>query len=349
MRADSATALVLSSQTSRLLQCSTLLSFLSPPTPETGCHANLDTVMIQGDKSTESSITSNMDISRQSKTSLNMDHHLPLEAHPATCKCDTCSNLLHICHKVKLIILACRTALLDDSNHVTDHVTSLMRTLSTADKQLTQQMKKLSISSQTKGKGRKRGVSRRGGGVDCVGVVDIMRAEVACARAKCQLLLWKPDAARCVVMEALERLEEGKCRPCTHHHLLRLSLARLHFLSGQALSQIINGKHKAIAERGVWLSHGRGEGETVKMCVDEFMYSYNLCFPVRPAILLREVCLWLSFLSSVPEDVHHYLSIAQQVSLTHQTNIVLGKKIRSVRVRLGWVQLITSTSRPREG
>lgn len=301
VRGDSSLALLLSSQTSRLLDISTFIHSLSPPTPtpEASCHANLK------------------------------NHLSQLEV---SCHCDSNS---HLCHKIKLVTLACRIALLDKGSHKTNHVTCLMSALLTADKIL-QKVGVEAAQSKGRGRGRRKGGSRQGVGggggcdVDCVREVDCVRAEVACERAECHLLLWQPDAARHVVTEALDRLEHlaGKPRSCTHHHLHRLTLARLHFLNGQSFTQIINGKHQAIAGREVWSSRGHVRDDNVQRCVEEFMSCFELCFPVRPAVLLREVCLWLSFLSPLPDHSHHYLSLAQQVSLTHKTIIVLGKKIR---------------------
>ena len=343
-------ALLLSSQMSRLLCSSSLLPSISLPTTRKGCHDDLDTAMIQQDECAHDDSISSMSLPDMfSGLSLNMEHLIIFKAHPSTCKCGTCSNVLHICHEVKLVILVCQISLLDASNHVNDHVndhvTHLIDSLVTADINLVQLMKKHKVSSQTKSHGRrrvgKRGAKRvvpdrsRGCDVDNIGLFDCLRAEMACIMAECHLLLWQPDSARTLVMEALDRLQEREQNWCTHDHLLRLVLAHLHLLGGQALAQSINGRNEVIAERGVWC----GQGEKLRKCFDEFLACYELCFPVRPAVLLREVCLWLAFLSSESADVHHYVSLAQQVSLTHRTTIVLGKKIRSAYFLFSVTQL----------
>lgn len=183
-------------------------------------------------------------------------------------------------------------------------------------------------------KGRGRGRRGAGGGskecivggmsVSSVRLVGVVM-ELACARARYLLAKKEPVLTQQLLRVALEKAEGVE----RHGYQFSLLLAKLHHYMGVALAQQL--EDEAASDGEVWF---RG-GSVHQHCLEQFLCSYQLCFPVMPTILLRETCLWLALLlpDSDSEHSHHFLALSQHISLSHQTVLSLGKKLRSESVR----------------
>lgn len=240
---------------------------------------------------------------------------------------EVCDTSLMFQQRVQTVILTCRVKLLEVDDHMTS-VDRILSALEVAHDAVTGQMKSTCSGLQSvkaKGRGPRRG--RAAGKVErgesrCVRKIDLVCADVACLRAECHLLLWQPDQAIKLLDESMARMKGvASCEDHMHHSLVT---AQLHFWKGKSLAQKINGHHSRLADQEVWL---HSHNPLVQQCWAEFRQCYDQCFPVRPAILLREACLWLSFLAESSEDVHHYLTTGQQISLNHITTLTLSTKI----------------------
>ena len=144
--------------------------------------------------------------------------------------------------------------------------------------------------------------------------------ELACARARYLLARKEPVLTQQLLRAALEKAE-GFEQQGYQFSLLR---AKLHHYMGVALAQQL--EDEAACDGEVWF---KDTGGCVHQhCLDQFLCSYQLCFPVLPTILLRETCLWLALLLADSEQSHHFLALSQHISLSHQTLLSLGKKIR---------------------
>ena len=345
---------LLFSQTARLLDCSDFIQHLTPTQPAIpsslasvdmdNAMLNDDEVVSCGDLSCEAEEESTIkDMANLDPQSLPIKEHLwKVCVHPQSCVCSSCSSSLHLCHMTKLICLSSRRAL--HACHVTtDHVTNIEAALVETDKFLTQQIPKTKIDSQPLnitlimgapksrskvnsriqrgGKGKtKTPSSSVSGGVRDHMIGQRLRWEVACARAQCLLILRQPELAKCVLSEALVEIENGI------DYKTRLILAELHHYMGVALLQLLENAKPDVLEK-VWSGKGC-RNQLLNKCIEEFLTSYQFCYPVVPTILLRETCLWLALLLNQPCHTHHFLSLSQQISLSHQTVLALGKKIR---------------------
>ena len=301
----------------------------------------------------------------------NKAHQLPnLCTHPGSCVCRSCCSYIWLSHTARLISLTSRHSLDNlTSSHVTDCATppddsstndvSLVESaLKETNSLLNQQSSKIrvdldpvplpfitstpsqrsEVKSRPKGRGRRVKSATAATGRDKSEnkvpgqkeSVALTRGEVACTRAACFLRLKQPKEAECIVSEALAELAS-----CGSYEMT-VVLARLHYYMGVSQMQKLETNDPDVLER-MW-SGGR-KSKRWKQCLEEsvnaFMRSYQLCFPVMPAILLREVCLWLGCLLTQPDHAHHFLSLAHQLSLSHQAVRVIGKKIRCVQFYLG--------------
>ena len=152
-------------------------------------------------------------------------------------------------------------------------------------------------------------------------------AKIPCERL--QLVMAEIDLA-----EVRHLLEERKCllarqvlkatqadigRECRDYGS-SLVQAWLHYYMGVAIAQQLE---EGAEQESVWF-----ESVESQQCVEEFMLSYQLCFPVMPTILLRETCLWLALLLTHPDHAHHFLGLYMHISLVHETVLPIGKKMR---------------------
>ena len=145
-----------------------------------------------------------------------------------------------------------------------------------------------------------------------------VKAELACAKAKCLLDERKSVLAQQVLNAALADVG-SECRD----YGFSLVRAWLHYYMGVAIAQQLEERVKL----EVWFKN-TSNSQLHRRCVEEFMQCYQLCFPVMPTILLRETCLWLALLLVKPDHAHHFLSISMQTSLVHEMMLSLGKKLR---------------------
>ncbi len=248
--------------------------------------------------------------------------------------------------RVQTVLLICRAKLMGADGHATSHVTRLLSALAMVHDALGRINRKLHPDLQSvkdKGGGRGRGPgSKLKSATSRVSEIELVCSDIASLRAECHLLLWQPDQAITLLDESIRCVESALSKTkgvtshkrgvaaqkkgvtCEDHFQHRLIRARLHFLKGKSLAQKINGNHSHLADRETWLQ----PDPRVRQCWAEFRQCYELCFPVRPAVLLREACLWLALLSESCEDVHHYLTASQQISLSHTATQTLSTKIQ---------------------
>ena len=175
--------------------------------------------------------------------------------------------------------------------------------------------------SEVKGRRKKPGKPVRGDGlkVPSMRLVGV-RAELACARARC-LLAGKQAMLTQQVLKATLTDIGRECRD----HDSSLALAWLHYYMGVATAQQL--EEEEAEQEGVWFE-GTADSQLHEQCVEEFMQCYQLCFPTMPTILLRETCLWLALLLTEPDHAHHFMALSQHISLMHETMLSLGKKLR---------------------
>ncbi len=153
--------------------------------------------------------------------------------------------------------------------------------------------------------------------------VRVLRGEVACMQGRYLLAAREPLLSQQTFQQALaefgsEDLEENR------GHEVSVMLAQLHHYMGVALGQRLEGECE-----GVWFNQC-GNDPLLANCVQEFLTSYQLCYPATPTILLRDTCLWLALLLTQHDHAHHFLSLSQHLAFTNQTLHAIGRKIRSV-------------------
>ena len=112
-------------------------------------------------------------------------------------------------------------------------------------------------------------------------------------------------------------------------------LGQLHLINGVAMVQDLEERRPKMADK-LWKNNLHSIPDSVMKYLTHFLTAYQLCFPVAPSLLLRDVCQWLCVcLSATHVDLaHHFLSQSIQVSLSHQAVYAMGKKWRCVCV---WV------------
>ena len=232
--------------------------------------------------------------------------------------------------------LRCRTVLLAGqglllkAGHEICHMTHLLTALTVASEILSthsqNQLPHLTNPGQKKFKGhasknRSRECNTKNGSL-CLTKIALTNLDVACLRAELHLLLWESDEALGLVNDLLPGLEEVWF--CADRVSLRLLWSRLLFLKGKSLSQKINGCQQKLASQEVWLA----PSPIVRECASIFGRCYDICLPLCPAVLLREVCLWLAFLTRKTDQSLHFLNTAQQISLCHASTYIHGNKIQ---------------------
>lgn len=341
-RAQMGPSALLSAQLAQLLKCSHLMDQLAPPvappTDHTPSSPEDNTTEDEGsDDSHSQSLISLMSSISLSEAPIE-EHHPSPSSSPSLLAHQPYAGTSWLCQTLCLISIASHSSLAAaerlQPDHLTCHVTRVASALSEAEDLLGKHKKSSVIDfapvgtpftpavSASKGRGRgHRGrttsSARRGGDGVVVKSVRLegVRGELACGRARCLLLLQQPQPAQKILSNALAEIG-SECKG----HELSLVRSRLHYYMGVALAQKLE-----VEREGVWLKEtGKGHED----CVKEFLTSYQLCFPATPTILLRDTCLWLALLLGNPDHAHHFLSLSQHISLTHQTALSLGKKLR---------------------
>lgn len=156
-------------------------------------------------------------------------------------------------------------------------------------------------------------------------------AELVATRARHLLATKQTVQAQQILSKALDSIDNG-----ISSHEDSVAVAWLHHLMGVATAQRLEALE---GKEGTWLDTTRGRGITMlQQCAEEFLLSYQLCYPATPTSLLRETCLWLALLpprafgreweeQGVGLSLH-FQALSQHGTLAHQTVLSLGRKIR---------------------
>ena len=333
-RAQMGPSASLSAQLARLLKCSHFMDRLAPPVAPPSDHtpsspeSNTTEDGVSDDLQSLSSLMSTISLTEASieehpsSSSPSLEHHGTSWLHQTLC-------LVSIASHSSLAVME-----MLHPDHLTSHVTNVASALSEAQDLMVKHKESAVIdfapvgtpfvpavsAAKARGRGHKGRTAKhtssalRGDGVVKSVRMEEVKAELACGQARCLLLFQQPQQAKKILSQALA--ESGS--ECKSHEL-SLVRPRLHYYMGVALAQELE-----VEQEGVWLNKTAGHED----CVKEFLTCYQLCFPAMPTILLRDTCLWLALLLGNPYHTHHFLSLSQHISLTHQTVLSLGKKLR---------------------
>ena len=132
-----------------------------------------------------------------------------------------------------------------------------------------------------------------------------------------------------ICKQAISSTSHGSSTSPEVSHLL----GRLHLINGVSMVQDLEERRPKMADK-LWKNNLHSIPDSVMKYLTHFLTAYQLCFPVAPSLLLRDVCQWLCVcLSATHVDLaHHFLSQSIQVSLSHQAVYAMGKKWRCVCV-----------------
>ncbi len=329
---------LLALQGARLLECSDLVSFLLPPPstsppedmPSDHTSCDLDQAIL-GDDVIANAMSS---LSIVDDGVPNKEHLPKLCCHGVSCVCALCTSAVRVCHTTTLVAMVAR---------ISSNKEQALTALEEAKNLLNQQKCKISLDlgpmgvalsgAKTRSKVRKRGRSAEKF-LDRVGVAERMmvaRSDVACTRALTCLSVRRPQDIEEVVLEALGHLDKGEEPGVARGYMYGYVLGRLHYFYGLGIIQTLEIKQPELLKKACLGEGGNGRSQghrLLKKSIDEFLLSYQYCFPLMPALLLRDTCQWLGVLLQEMNHAHHFLSYSQHISLSHQTALSLGDKIR---------------------